>query len=155
MQYKLPTAALTVLLGCLAQAEANNNNNVKFCDRAAQEVKQSAFAAWYSVQASPSTQPVSTIIQLTSEHLAQSCLHCIQYGTTKDVARFLDCVDLCDADRKPQNEADPDNVENASSKGLSNDPQALILYSDLMLLFSFSPDRRLPIRHLQPREEGM
>lgn len=60
MQYKLPTAALTVLLGCLAQAEANNNNNVKFCDYAAQEVKQSAFAAWYSVQASPLTQPVGT-----------------------------------------------------------------------------------------------
>ncbi|KAG7562909.1 hypothetical protein FFLO_01599 [Filobasidium floriforme] len=78
----------------IVPAEAANNNNVKFCDGAAQEVKQSAFTAWYSVQASPSTQP---------------------YGTTKDVARFLDCVDLCDADRKPQNEADPDNVENASN----------------------------------------
>lgn len=69
MQYKLSTAALTVLLvllGYLAQAEANNNNNVKFCDHAAQEVKQSAFAAWYGVQASPSTQPVSTITCLTS-----------------------------------------------------------------------------------------
>lgn len=64
MQYKLPTAALTVLLGCLAQAEANNNNNVKFCDHAAQEVKQSAFAAWYSVQASPSTQPVRNILAI-------------------------------------------------------------------------------------------
>jgi hypothetical protein len=65
MQYKLPTFALTVLLGCLAQAEAaNNNNNVKFCDHAAQEVKQSAFAAWYSVQASPSTQPVRTILAI-------------------------------------------------------------------------------------------
>ena len=64
MQYKLHTAAFTVLLGYLAQAEAANNNNVKFCDHAAQEVKQSAFAAWYSVQASPSTQPVRTILAI-------------------------------------------------------------------------------------------
>jgi hypothetical protein len=70
MQYKLPTAALTVLLGCLAQAEANNNNNVKFCDRAAQEVKQSAFAAWYSVQASPSTQPVGTNLSTSRRNIS-------------------------------------------------------------------------------------
>lgn len=64
MQYKLPTFALTVLLGYLAQAEAKSNNNVKFCDGAAQQVKQSAFAAWYSVQASPSTQPVRNILAI-------------------------------------------------------------------------------------------
>ena len=55
MLTKIPAIACSPVLASLARAEA------PFCDKAATQVMDTAFAAWYGAEITPSSQPVSRV----------------------------------------------------------------------------------------------
>ena len=55
MLIKIPTIVCALVLASLARADA------PFCDKAATQVMDTAFAAWYGAETTPSSQPVSSV----------------------------------------------------------------------------------------------